>query len=279
VSDLISRGTRNAFREYFVGTTLHEIEMAFEVADLTPDRNFSPQVSGSRRSFVEQYYHCISWTDARQVRKVLSVYERVLGILDPSRCGNASDAQAAERVRAPLLSALERDGYTFSAGRIRSVQSQTHLIEAAAAFAHLDAPELKAQIERMRDAIENDPSLAVGTSKELVESACRTILEENSRTIDAGWDLVRLAKEARDELDLLPEDVPEQAKGNEAIKKLLANLGVVVQSLAEVRNLYGTGHGRNGARQALKPRHARLAVGAATTLATFLLETHWEKRQ
>ena len=63
-----------------------------------------------------------------------------------------------------------------------------------------------------------------------------------------------------------------------AIKKLLANLGVVVQSLAEVRNLYGSGHGRGVKRQALHPRHARLAVGAATTLATFLLETHWEKR-
>ena len=61
------------------------------------------------------------------------------------------------------------------------------------------------------------------------------------------------------------------------MRKLLANLGVVVQSLGEVRNLYGTGHGRTHKKQVMQPRHARLAAGAATTLATFLLETHWER--
>ena len=45
----------------------------------------------------------------------------------------------------------------------------------------------------------------------------------------------------------------------------------------ELRNLYGTGHGRDGRFIGLKPRHAKLAVGAAATLGTFLLETHLER--
>ena len=48
--------------------------------------------------------------------------------------------------------------------------------------------------------------------------------------------------------------------------------------LAELRNLYGTGHGKDGKAQLLMPRHAKLAVGAATTLATILFETHKEAR-
>ena len=44
--------------------------------------------------------------------------------------------------------------------------------------------------------------------------------------------------------------------------------------LAELRNLYGTGHGKEAAAQMQKPRHARLAVGAASTLAGLFFETH-----
>lgn len=61
------------------------------------------------------------------------------------------------------------------------------------------------------------------------------------------------------------------------MRRLLGNLGNVAQGLAELRNLYGTGHGRTGSAKGLSARHARLAVGSAGTLATFLLETHEER--
>jgi hypothetical protein len=48
--------------------------------------------------------------------------------------------------------------------------------------------------------------------------------------------------------------------------------------LAELRGLYGTGHGKDGKTQGVKPRHAKLAVGAAATLTTFLFETHKETK-
>jgi hypothetical protein len=54
-------------------------------------------------------------------------------------------------------------------------------------------------------------------------------------------------------------------------------LATVSQSLAELRNLYGTGHGKGGRTKGLSPRHAKLAVGAAATLAVFLFETHKER--
>jgi hypothetical protein len=79
------------------------------------------------------------------------------------------------------------------------------------------------------------------------------------------------------ELRLVPEGVPEGAKGCEIIRRLLSNLGTVVQGLAELRGLYGTGHGKEGRTRSLKPRHAKLAAGAAATLVTFLFETHKER--
>jgi hypothetical protein len=85
-----------------------------------------------------------------------------------------------------------------------------------------------------------------------------------------------LTKATLKELKLVPEDVPQSARGVDVIKRLLSNLGTIGNGLAELRGLYGTGHGKHGKESGLLPRHARLAVGAAATLATFLFETHKE---
>lgn len=184
-------------------------------------------------------------------------------------------AKALER----LAMYLARDGFRVVDGRVIPTSTSIQGGDFALAVAHLDAPELHRQLERIQEAVENDPPLAIGTAKELIESACKTVLEEHSVSVDADWKLGRLVKEARTVLNLLPEDIPADAKGTDAIQRLLANLGAIAQSLGELRNLYGTGHGRRGSAKGLSPRHARLAVGAAATLVVFLLETHWHHQR
>ncbi|WP_420869189.1 abortive infection family protein [Cupriavidus gilardii] len=71
-------------------------------------------------------------------------------------------------------------------------------------------------------------------------------------------------------MGLLPESIPNAAKGAESIRWLLSNLGNAAQWLGEPRNLYGTGLGKRRAVQELRSRHARLAVGVAWMLPTFL---------
>jgi hypothetical protein len=51
-----------------------------------------------------------------------------------------------------------------------------------------------------------------------------------------------------------------------------------VQGIAEIRGLYGTGHGKEGRARGVNPRHARLAVGAASALVTFAFQTHLETK-
>lgn len=76
------------------------------------------------------------------------------------------------------------------------------------------------------------------------------------------------------ELNLVPEGVPNAARGADVIKRLLSNLSTIGHGLAELRGLYGTGRGKYGSTSGLTTRHAKLAVGAASTLAVFLFETH-----
>lgn len=70
----------------------------------------------------------------------------------------------------------------------------------------------------------------------------------------------------------------EGVKGAGTIQVLLNNLGAVAKGVAELRGLYGTGHGRDGRFRGVQPRHARLTVGSAVTLATFLIETYSDQQ-
>jgi hypothetical protein len=145
------------------------------------------------------------------------------------------------------------------------------------ALAGADPGYVSQQITRMESAVSNDPGLAIGTAKELVETCCKTILAARAVEFSKNADIPELVKLTAKELDLTPADIPEKAKASETIKRLLSNLASITQSVAELRNHYGTGHGKAAGAKGLQPRHAKLAVGAASTLAVFLAETHSER--
>lgn len=272
--DIISKKARTELREYFVGTSLSVIDQEFGAADVPCDRDYDPQTSGMRRSLVEQYYHAVDWSRWSDVRRVLTVFENVLVSLE-DRSENGD--QWADKEFRLLRKWIERDGFKYEGGRLHAVGRQKSLEHIADAVSALDLPELHRQIARMHAAVEEDPGLAIGTAKELVESVCKTILVERGIDIEENVDIARLVKESRRSLGLIPQSIPNSAKGAESIRRLLSNLGNVAQGLGELRNLYGTGHGKDGSTKGLRPRHAKLAVGASATLATFLYETHLER--
>lgn len=263
-ADLISKRTRYAFREELVGWTLGEISTEFDNEGFKPDLDYQPDVGGQRRGLVEQLYRRIDFSDPRQVARVLEVYQTVVA---RARSANSDAAQA-------LVDHLHRDGVETTGPSFKLAErghSTLHPLSAVAA--NLTAEQMQTQIARINAAIETDPALAIGTAKELVETTCKTILADlgvECGTLDLG-DLVKAATKA---LKLVPDGVPNEAKGADAIKKTLRSLGATVAGLGEMRNFYGSGHGQDGRARGLTPRHARLAVGAASTLAMFLFETH-----
>jgi hypothetical protein len=142
----------------------------------------------------------------------------------------------------------------------------------------LDAAWMQKEIERLENAVDRDPALAIGTAKELVESCCKTVLVKRGVVPSPSADLPTLTKLVAKELGLVPEGVTDAAKGAETIKLILRNLAALTQYLAELRGLYGSGHGRDGRHKGLQPRHARLAVGAAVSFIDFITETYRERQ-
>jgi len=142
----------------------------------------------------------------------------------------------------------------------------------------LDADYVTQQINLMESSIESAPHISIGLAKELIETCCKSILNDLEGAWDKNWDLPKLMKETTKLLKLTPDDIPNEAKAATSIKQILGSLSSVVQGISEVRNEYGSGHGKDGKFRGLQPRHAKLAVGAASTLAIYLLETHTLKK-
>lgn len=162
-------------------------------------------------------------------------------------------------------------------GRHVGVAVTPALGAARATLGGTDPGYIAQQITRMETAVLNDPSLAIGTAKELVETCCKTILEARNVSFSKAADLPELIKATVKILALAPENIPDSNKAADTIRRLLNNLATITQGIAELRNQYGTGHGKVARSKGLGPRHAKLAVGAASTLAVFLAETHNER--
>lgn len=199
-----------------------------------------------------------------------------------------SDPDEVQRLHHMFNEHLRRDGYelvertrmsdrpVFAARRI-TLPAGTALKSAREVFRQDNTTYVLQQITRMEAAVEDDPALAIGTAKELLETCCKTILPERGAAPAGNLDLPQLVKQVAKALELTPQDIPDKAKAAETIRRVLSNLATVTQGIAELRNQYGTGHGRKATAKGLQPRHAKLVAGAASALAVFLLETHQAK--
>jgi hypothetical protein len=265
---IISKKTRGEFREYMVSWVLRQIGMEFDAADIERDSAHDPMMDGQRRSLVEEYYHTLDFGHPRDVKKLLGVYESVL-----DEAENVED----ERKYKVLCNCLKRDGFMHRDGRIVPVSGASALTAVKSVAEEFDAEHMAQQIRRIEEAIESDPDLAIGSAKELLETCCKTILRERDVEVEGKLDLPELLKITRAELSLVPDDVPNSAKGARTIKRVMSNLASIGQGVAELRSLYGTGHGRDGAARGLRPRHARLTVNCVNALVMFLFDTHRER--
>ncbi|WP_207713250.1 abortive infection family protein [Clostridium cochlearium] len=134
------------------------------------------------------------------------------------------------------------------------------------------------QIKIMNDSIDENPTEAIGKAKELLESCCKTILGILNIEIDKKWSLQNLVKKTCKELKLTPEYIPDEAKAASTIKQILGSLASITNGMAELRNPYGSGHGKSANYKGLTNRHANLAVGSAVTAVKFLWDTFEEQK-
>lgn len=138
---------------------------------------------------------------------------------------------------------------------------------------------IDSQVSIMLENIESNPNVAIGKSKELLESCAKTILDELRVDYDGKLEMMPLMKLVLKELGLSANSQNKETEAGKIASKILGNLASITQNMAELRNSFGDGHGKSKTFVSLPPRYARVAVGTGTTFVYFLWETYQDRKE
>jgi hypothetical protein len=159
----------------------------------------------------------------------------------------------------PLLSGLER----FESSPLDSlVLDESEVLDSASV-----TNAWRKALERRA----SDPEGAITVARTMLESVCKTILDDESIAYDSKDDLPKLYRKVAKALKLAPSD-----HADERIKRILGGATTVAEGVGSLRNAHGDAHGngrKDSAEYRLSARHAALAVNAAGTVALLLMET------
>ncbi|PBI95360.1 hypothetical protein BKP42_44670 [Rhodococcus erythropolis] len=240
------------------------IEAAFVDAGIDPvPIELAIQESGVRRTCARRHIQSLDLTKPKDSLRLLPVLEAALETL-------TTWDDKPDLLKTRLTKQLQRDGFErLEDGRIRVSATLTI---ADLPTESVNADVIRDHLTRLERGLEHDPAVAIGSSKELIESVCKLALGHLNEPFDDRADIPVLVKQTLKALHLHPDTVAPTAPAADTIKRILGSLSALAIGVAELRNELGNGHGRDVVRS-LSARHAHLAVGAATTFARLLLET------
>lgn len=191
--ELVHPRTRNAFREFCSSFGLvRRIERVFEVEGLDPDEWTEESAQdGQRRGAFDRCVSHVDWTDPSDVRKVLNAFEEIM------RWGTPADV-------AELVRYLQQDGYIVDTdGNIRAAWPGAltniplaSLRDPAAIVEHLD---------RIAEASDRDPSMAITGAKAVIEATSKLVLSELGVSYNERDSIPGLVKAVQKALALHPE--------------------------------------------------------------------------
>lgn len=181
-----------------------------------------------------------------------------------------AEAAGKERIRETLARyglSYQQGGVILRGGSGQASKSLRQLLQAK------DVPAVEQEFERAVAAVEADPAAGVTAACSLLESLFKVYIEDNGLSVPAKQTIGDLYRVVRDHLGLDPVQVAEQD-----LKRILSGLISIVDGIGALRTHGGSAHGRSRRGYRVEPRHARLAINGAHTLAVFVLET-WAHRE
>lgn len=261
-----SRRTNSELVSLLTGWTLAEIARLFEDEGIAmgtmPNEDSDSSI---RRRTARGYLSSLDDSSNADFAKLCEVYSTMLLWCAD---GNPWSVSAGEK----LAETLRRDGFTVDS-RWR-ISSELISFSPEALSSLKDAAAIHEHLRRLNDIVETDPRLAISVARDLVESAAKLILTEIEIPYSPSADLPELTKAAALALGLHASVIDASTSDAQAsLRKMLGALNVLAQTLTELRNQVGVGHGRESVPLWVKPRHARLVAGAASIWCQMVLET------
>ncbi|HXO26471.1 MAG TPA: abortive infection family protein [Thermoanaerobaculia bacterium] len=135
------------------------------------------------------------------------------------------------------------------------------------------------QVTSIEQAVVENPGLAFDLAKTVVESACKTILNERNVSFEPDDGLPRLFRAVTMNLSLLPVSLSRDAEARKSLAQTLSGLHTSLVGVCELRNAFGfASHGSGEPRPAMESVQALLAAQAADAIVGFLYRIHRQER-
>jgi hypothetical protein len=248
---------RNAYEDIYHHTVRYPRDWSPDWVYNDSRINLSHCADASYLIFLAETLHPMVRSDKDEIDRLLEIYNRHLA------------ADGFEIIAEGAVS-----GHPTYAGR-KKFLGASHSVSKTEEIKKLFSTEyVDQQIDTMASALKKgETNLAIGTAKELLETTCKSILEKQGIAIDSKWDFLHLAKETHKHLDFIPVGIDSPEKARRSIDQLLGGILSTVHGVVELRNAYGTGHGKEADFKGLDVKCAKLLVDVVTAMVIFYLTT------
>lgn len=206
--------------------------------------------------FLAETIHPAVRSNEEEVQELLAMYNKAL---------------AADGFE--LLAIDEISGHPVFQGHRRLDGNGTLQEQKKAIRQYLDGEYIQQRLSLMHRTVHTQTDVAIGLAKELLETTCQSILHQKGHPIDKEWSVNRLLKETVGTLDFTSKGANEPQKAEASIKQVLAGLNTTVQGITELRNSYGSGHGKVADFKGLEPKYAKFIVSVVGEVCLLLLAT------
>ncbi|MFJ2620173.1 abortive infection family protein [Glutamicibacter sp. NPDC087344] len=255
--------------DQLTGTPLREINALFDDRGvvLGPEQHRENDES-VRRERMRRYLATLDLGNATDAQRLAAVLGDVLQKIIQD---TATGWGGGDGLRDKWFQILREDGFDVDEanGIVRMGRAVAGLTEHALS-ALPDPQSIHDHLRRLGDSVDSDPRLAVSTAKALIESTAKCVLTAREQSYSPGAKVPALVHAAQESLGLAPKSVSDE---NRALRQALQSLITLTQSVTEIRNSVGIDHGAEEVPTWVRPRHARLVVGAAQVWCQLMLET------
>lgn len=265
---------RRLLSDYLTNVVVREIDALFEDNDIAlGPLQHDPSDPSERRERMRSYVATLDLNNPRDHAKLVAVYSDVMQeIGEQAKHGDAYYDLAplkAKWVNTLTAAGFEIDQWSFVVtDPARPASAPSFTPDALAALS--DPSAILDHLNRLGDTVESDPRLAVSTAKALIESTAKCVLSARKVPYKRSDNVPALVTRAQESLGLAAKGASSE---DPSLRRVLQSLVTLAQNVTEIRNQVGVDHGAESVPRWVRPRHARLVVGAAQVWCQLMLET------
>lgn len=172
-----------------------------------------------------------------------------------------------------LKSTLGRCNLTYIQGGIISEGSSAASRSLSDLIKGRDIPSIDMEFERALKNVNKEPREAVSAACNILESIFKVYIADENLAAPQKQDLQSVWKIVRADLGFNTSSIED-----DDLKRIISGILSIVDGIGAFRTHASSAHGAGRKMYNIKPRHARLAIHSAHTLALFVLET-WDERK